>query len=161
MTINLRYILIGIFLLSLGALIYLIDRPPGQTYFIFTLPFQLNLYNITPSLFGPIGNFLPHFLHVSAFILLTAGLIDCGKRGYLLICLFWMAVNVGFELGQRYSDYAVGLVPARFDDVFLLENTRNYFLHGTYCHLDMAAIIIGGISAYAFLHYTNNRRRTV
>ncbi len=161
MKINLRYILIGIFLLSIGALIYLIDRPPEQIYFIFALPFQLSFYDITPSLFGTIGDFLPHFLHVSAFILLTAGLLNCGKKGYLAICLFWMTVNVGFELGQKYSDYAAGLVPAWFAGVFLLENTRNYFLHGTYCRLDMAAIIIGGVSAYALLFYSHNRRRTI
>lgn len=72
-----------------------------------------------------------------------------------------MTVNVGFELGQKYSDYAAGLVPSWFDGVFLLENTRNYFLQGTYCRLDMAAIIAGGLSAYIFLIYTQNRKRAV
>jgi len=158
MVINLRYILIGIFLLSIGALIYLIDRAPGQTYFLFSLPFEVSLYHRSSPLFGPIGNFLPHFLHVSAFIFLTAGLLDCGKRGYLAICLFWMTVNVGFELGQKYSDYAANLIPNWFDRVFLLENTKSYFLNGTYCRLDMAAIIIGGVSAYVLLFYNHKKK---
>ena len=159
MNFNIRYILLGLLLLSIGAFIYIFDRPPAQTYFIFALPFQISLYNIYPPLFGPIGDFLPHFLHTSAFILLTAGIMDCGKKGYLAIWLFWLTINMGFELGQKYNAHAAGLVPDWFDGVFLLESTRGYFLHGTYCHLDMAAIIIGGISAYAFLFYTHNRRR--
>jgi len=158
MTINFRYILIGISLLSIGALIYLIDRPSSQTYFIFTLPFQLSFYDVTPSLFGPLGNFLPHFLHVSAFILITAGLMDFGKRSYLAICLFWLVIDAGFELGQKYSTIAVALVPNWFDGFIFLENTRNYFLYGTYCHIDMAAIIAGSVSAYTFLIYTHNNR---
>ncbi len=161
MTINLRYILIGIFLLSIGASIYIIDRPPGQTYLIFSLPFQLSFYDVTPSLFGPIGNFLPHFLHVSAFILITAGLLNCGKKGYLAISLFWLIIDAGFELGQKYSIHVASVVPDWFDGIFLLENTKNYFLHGTYCHFDMAAIITGSVLAYMFLIHTHNKWRAL
>ena len=160
MTINLRYILIGIFLLSIGALIYLLDRPPNQTYFIFSLPFQLSLYDITPSIFGPIGNFLPHFLHIVAFILLTAGVMDCEKKGCLAICFFWLLICAGFEFGQKHSIQAASLVPDWFDGIFILENTRSYFLHGTYCHLDMAAIITGSVLAYIFLIYNQTKRRS-
>ena len=155
---NIRYILIGLLLLFIGALVYLFDRPPDQTYFIFALPFQFSLYNIYPPLFGFIGGFLPHFLHTSAFILLTAGIMDCGKKGYLAICLFWLTINIGFELGQKYNAHAAGLVPDWFEGVFLLENTKGYFLHGTYCRLDMAAIIIGCVFAYIFLVYNHNKR---
>jgi len=159
MAINFRYILIGIFLLSIGTLIYIIDRPPDQTYLIFSLPFQLSFYEATPSLFGPIGNFLPHFLHIVAFILLTAGVMDCGNKGRLAICLFWLFICIGFELGQKFSAQAAGLVPDWFDGIFILENTRSYFLHGTYCHLDIAAIVTGSILAGLFLIHDNTKRR--
>ena len=159
MNFNILYILLGLLLLSIGAFIYIFDRPPAQTYFIFALPFQISLYNIYPPLFGPLGNFLPHFLHVTAFILLTAAVAGCGKRGHLAICLFWLSVNAGFELGQKYSIQTAALVPDWFDGIFLLENTRNYFLYGTYCPLDMTAIIIGSILAYIFLIYNYHRRR--
>jgi len=62
------------------------DRPPRQTYQIFSLPFQLNFYDVTPSFFGPTGNFLPHFVHVAPFIFITAGLIDCGKKDLQYFC---------------------------------------------------------------------------
>ena len=156
---NTRHILLGLLLLFIGVLVYLFDRPPDQTYLIFSLPFQLSFYDITPSLFGPIGNFLPHFLHVSAFILITAGLLNCGKKGYLAICLFWLIIDASFELGQKYNTIAASLVPDWFDGIFLLENTKNYFLFGTYCSLDMTAIIIGSIWAYIFLIYNYHRRR--
>jgi len=161
MIIKIRYFLIGILLLLIGTIIYLIDRPPDQTYFLFALPFEFSLYGIYPPLFGPLSNFLPHFFHVTAFIFLTAGLLDCEKKGYLTICLFWLIVNAGFELGQKYGVQAASWVPYWFDGVFLLENTRNYFLLGTYCHLDMAALITGAVSAYIFLIHNHNRRRTV
>jgi hypothetical protein len=160
LTINTQNIIIGIILLLLGASVYIIDRPPSETYFIFAMPFQFSLYDITPSVFGSLSNFLPHFFHVTAFIFLTAGFVDSGKRSYPVICLFWMTINLGFELGQKYGDYAAGIVPAFFDRIFLLENTRNYFLYGTYCHLDAVAIIIGGISACVFLFYFHKQGET-
>jgi hypothetical protein len=80
MIIKIRYLLIGILLLLIGTILYLIDRPPDQIYFLFALPFEYSLYCIYPPLFGPLNDFLPHFFHVTAFILLTAGLIDCGKK---------------------------------------------------------------------------------
>jgi len=80
--------------------------------------------------------------------------MNCGEKGYLGICLFWLAINAGFELGQKYSVQVAALVPDWFEGVFLLENTKSYFLHGTYCHLDMAAIILGGVFAYLFWHTT-------
>ena len=153
--------MLGLLLLFIGVLVYLFDRPPDQTYLIFSLPFQLSFYDVTPSFFGTIGNFLPHFLHVSAFILITAGLIDCGKKGYLAICLFWFIIDAGFELGQKYSTTAASLVPDWFEGIFLLENTKSYFLNGTYCHLDMAAIIVGSVSVYMFLVYTHNNREVL
>ena len=159
MNFNIRYILLGLLLLFIGALVYLFDRPPDQTYFIFALPFQFSLYNIYPPLFGPLGNFLPHFLHVTAFILLTAAVLDCGKKGHLVICLFWMAVSAGFELGQKYSKQSASMVPDWFEGIFILENTKNYFLFGTYCPLDMTAIIFGSIWTYIFLIYNHHKRR--
>ncbi len=154
---NIRYILLGVFLLLVGSLVYLVDRPPEHTYFIFSLPFEFSLYAVYPPLFGPLGDFLPHYLHVSAFILMSAGVLNCGKRGFQVICLFWLVVCVSFELGQKYSEQAASLVPRWFDGIFLLENTRGYFLHGTYCNLDMAAIVAGVLSAYLFLVYTHNK----
>lgn len=158
--INMKQILSGMLILLIGTLVYLIDRPPDQTWFISVLPFHFSLYNIYPPLFGPLGHVLPDFLHVIAFILLTAGFVAGGRRRYLVICLFWMVIDGAFELGQKYSTQAAGLVPDWFDGIFLLKNTRHYFLHGVYSHHDMIAIIAGAVVAYPILIYSQDKRRT-
>jgi hypothetical protein len=88
-TINKRQILIGLVVLLLGLLVYLVDRPPDQTYFVYKLGIDISLYNILPNLFGIIGNSLPDFVHPFSFILITAGLITFKKKGYIIICLSW------------------------------------------------------------------------
>ncbi|MEW6078772.1 MAG: hypothetical protein AB1724_13230 [Thermodesulfobacteriota bacterium] len=158
--INLRHILLGLLSLMIGTLVYLVDRPPDQTFFLQVLPVSISLYRVYPPLFGPLGDVLPDFLHVVAFILLTAGILNCGRRWYPLVCLFWLAVDGGFELGQKYSVQAAGLVPDWFDGVFLLEKTRDYFMHGVYSNHDMIAIVIGAVVAYLILLSGQDKRRT-
>ncbi|MFP4444979.1 MAG: hypothetical protein ACLFPD_01870 [Desulfosudaceae bacterium] len=158
--VNIRYILFGILLLLLGALVYLTDRPPERTWFVSVLPFQISLYDNTgPLLFGPAGRFLPHLAHVMAFTFLTAGILNCGKRCSAMVTLFWLFVNLAFELGQKYGTLAAGLVPNSMAEVLLLDKTRNYFLRGTYCPLDMAAVGVGALLAYLLLIYGNPKRK--
>jgi hypothetical protein len=78
--INIRQILIGLTVLLLGTLIYLIDRPPDQTYFVYKSLVNISLHNILPNFFGSIGNSLPSFVHVFSFILITVGLLRCQKE---------------------------------------------------------------------------------
>ena len=81
-------ILTGATILLLGILVYLVDRPPDQTYFVNKSIINISLYHILPNLYGIIGNSLPSFAHVFSFILITAGLIASKKRGFIIICLF-------------------------------------------------------------------------
>ena len=92
-TVNTRQILIGVAGLLNGTLVYLVDRPPDQTYFIYNSSIPINLYNTLPNIFGPIGNNLPGLIHVFSFILITAGLINCQKRGYIIFCISWFIVD--------------------------------------------------------------------
>jgi len=62
--INIRQILIGATVLLVGTLVYLVDRPPDQTYFVYISPFNISLFKTPPSLFGLIGNSLPSLIHV-------------------------------------------------------------------------------------------------
>ena len=160
MKVNLGYILSGILMLLVGTLVYLIDRPPEQTWFVSILPVQLSLHHFYPPLFGELGKFLPDLLHVMAFIFLTAGIVNGGRKSCLVICLFWLVVDGAFELGQKYSTQAAALVPDWFDGIFLLENTRHYFIGGSYANHDMIAIIAGAIVAYLILIYSQDKRRT-
>jgi len=155
---NIRQIIIGAVVLLVGALVYLIDRPPDQTYFIYKIGMNINLFGLLPIVFGPIGNFLPSFIHVFSFILITAGLIARGKRDYLIICLSWFIIDCAFELGQKFILWPSRIIPDWFVGIPFLENTKNYFMQGTFDWVDLVAIVIGSITAYLILLATMERR---
>lgn len=98
--VNIRQILIGLSVLLIGSLVYLIDRPPDQTYFVYSCPFNISLFKTFPNLFGLIGNSLPAFVHVFSFILITAGLLSYQKKGCIIICACWFIIDCAFELGK-------------------------------------------------------------
>lgn len=157
-TVNWCQILIGAGGLLVGTLVYLVDRSSDQTYFVFNSGIEISLYNILPNLFGPIGNSLPAFIHVFSFILITAGLISCQKRSYRIICLSWFLVDCAFELGQKYKSLSLKLIPDWFERILFLENTRNYFLRGTFDFIDLAVTAFGTVIAYLVLLATMERR---
>jgi hypothetical protein len=159
--INIRQILIGAAGLLIGTLVYLVDRPPDQAYFIYSIPFNISLFKTLPNLFGHIGNSLPSFIHAFSFILLTAGIISCRKKGFLIVCLGWFSIDCVFELGQKFSSLILKIIPNWFSSIPFLENTRNYFLHGTFDFNDIAAITIGTLIAYFVLLTTIKNERRV
>lgn len=148
MGVNRLQILIGLLGLLLGTMVYLVDRSPETTYFIYSSTISISLYNTFPELFGLIGHNLPSFFHVFSFILLTAGLFSCRKRGYFIICVSWLLVEFVFELGQKYYAPANDFFPEWFKGIPYLENTANYFRYGTFDVLDIVAMLIGSIAAY-------------
>ncbi len=158
--INLRQILIGLSFLLLGTLIYLTDRPPRQIYFVYKSVANISLHNTLPHLFGFFGNSLPSFIHVFSFILISAGLLRCQKRGCILICAFWFLTDFIFEFGQKYKVLSLTMVPDWFSRIPFLENTKNYFLSGTFDFIDLAAIALGTISAYFVFCATMKRRES-
>lgn len=154
--INIRQILIGALGLLIGTLVYLVDRPPDQTYFVYSIPFHISLFKTLPNLFGHIGKSLPSFIHVFSFILLTAGIISSRKKDLLIVCLCWFTIDCVFEFGQKFNSLSSKITPAWFSSIPFLENTRNYFIFGTFDFNDITAIIIGTITAYFVLLSTVN-----
>ena len=149
--INIRQISIGVLGLLIGTLVYLVDRPPDQTYFVYSIPLHISLFKTLPNLFGPIGKSLPSFIHVFSFILLTAGIISSRKKGFLIVCLCWFTIDCVFELGQKFNSLSLKTIPGWFSSIPVLENTRNYFIHGTFDFNDLVAISVGTIAAYFVL----------
>jgi len=158
--INIRQILIGLSILLLGTLVYVVDRPPDQTYFVYKSFVNISLHNTLPNLFGFIGNSLPSFIHAFSFILITAGLLHCQKRGCLIICACWFLADVVFELGQKFKVLSSTMFPDWFSGILFLENSKNYFLFGTFDFNDLTAIIFGALSAYFVLSITMQRRES-
>ena len=157
--INRIQIFIGALTLFLGSFVYLIDRPPEQTYFVKVGQITISLYNTLPNLFGPLGNNLPTYVHVFSFIFITAGLMTYRKRGYLILCLGWFLVDAAFELGQKFKDWSAGIIPDWLIGIPFLESSKGYFLHGTFDVLDLAAISLGTITAYFLLLLTSSNKK--
>lgn len=157
--INWTQISLGIFVLLTGTLVYIIDRSPQHTYFIYQTDFNLSLYGSLPGMFGSIGDSLPSFVHAFSFVLITAGLIATHKNTLLPICLFWFVIDLLFEFGQVLIDSA-NSIPAWFSRVPFLENTENYFINGTFDWNDVAATAFGTLIAYLVLRATTNTGRS-
>jgi hypothetical protein len=155
-SINWRQILIGFITLIFGILIYLTARPPDSAYFLKL--FGINFYKFIPNIFGKANYNLPSFFHVFSFILITAGLIATNRKGFIAVCLGWFFIDFLFELGQLYNSFIPSLIPDWFDGVFILENTQNYFIQGTFDFYDLFALANGSLIAYFVLMGTKRRR---
>jgi len=148
---NFYFILIGSIALLIGALVYYIDRPPSQTYFVNKYSEDLSMHDRIPNLFGRVGESLPAFMHVFSFILLTAGFSSSGKKGYRVICLSWLLIDSAFELGQKYLKEPIGKLPDWFDGIPILEAVKSYFILGTFDYMDLLSIVLGTVAAYIVL----------
>ncbi len=83
---------------------------------------------------------LPEFVHVFAFSLLTYLVLE--RRYALFSILFWVTVNLFFELAQLLPKESVFELP------YIL---RIYIQNGTFSVLDIAAIFLGGYLAYKLI----------
>jgi hypothetical protein len=155
---NRKQIFVGLIALFVGLTVYLVDRPPEQTYFIYKIDSAISLHHVFPTLFGPLGKILPAFVHVFSFALLTAGILACNKRGCVVACIVWLSVDVAFELGQKFGVWSSSLMRSWFEGIPLLENTANYFILGSFDVMDLAAIAAGSLVAYLTMMCTLERR---
>jgi hypothetical protein len=141
--------------LALGSLVYVLDRPAATVYL---LPNVLSLARGHHRWFGALGGNLPEFVHVYAFILLTVAVGPWPAR-VLPICAFWWAVDSLFKVGEHplLAPHIAAVLPAWFQHVPILDNTGNYFLHGTFDPWDLVAILVGSIVAYLTIGLVRRR----
>ena len=130
--------------LATGTLVYLLDRTPGHALLI---P-RVAVASGTP-LFGPMGAWLPSFVHALAFALLTAAVLSAGSRWRYRACAAWGAVNVAFELGQHAALKASWLALTERGAVPV--PVARYFIHGTFDVADVVAAVAGAFAAAACL----------
>jgi hypothetical protein len=158
-SINFLQIGIGFAALAVGTLVYIIDRPPGDTYFISHFGIEALLPDRLPTLFGRAGNVLPALTHAFALPLITAGILSSGKKGCGIIVVCWFLVDLAFEIGQQFGSSIAERVPVWFRGIPFLENTGAFFRRGTFDWLDVLAIALGAASAYAIALPTCRRNR--
>lgn len=147
---------VALIALILGILIYATTRSSQQVFFLQYLP-ELDL-NI-PFQMSSIIYSLPSFLHIYAFILLTAAVAQKQIHHVRYICLFWLVVEVLFEFGQQH-DIAIAFsnhISGWFSHYVWLETIPNYFLHGTFDPLDIMCLVLGMFAAFATLMKKSTR----
>jgi DNA-binding beta-propeller fold protein YncE len=140
------YVAIAAVALSVGLLVYLLDRQPEHVYF---LSFGLTAAHAPHALFGVAGNYLPAFLHVYAFMLLTVAVAGSSNARLIRIGAAWLVIASLFEFGQHpgVSPHIAASLPAWFAHLPVLDNTAAYFLRGTFDPLDFLSIAAGTVVA--------------
>jgi hypothetical protein len=110
-------------------------------------------------LFGAISGQFPAFIHVFAFTLLTTGLLGCRSRGAFLVCMFWLAINGLFEVGQIVENTPMANDSGAFNAVFGPGVLGDFFRFGTFDPLDLLAMALGAVAAFVVCRMTIKRRR--
>ncbi|MDX2410664.1 MAG: hypothetical protein QNK16_01410 [Woeseiaceae bacterium] len=138
-------LLLATMLLATGIVVYALDRG-GAVYFLYGLAPA----RVETSIFGPLGDHLPTFLHTLVFILITAAVLRPWPRLIPGICAVWFVIECLFELGQMAPLDAriAATVPSWFESVPVLQTTADYFIRGTFDALDIVSIAIGVVIAY-------------
>lgn len=138
---------IAIGALCVGVLVYVFDRQPESIYF---LPGWLSFHDQTGSIFGSLGNYLPTFIHVYVFILLTVVAALPSITKLIPVCLAWFTLDSLFEIAQLnpIAQWIANHTPSWFSGIPFLENTANYFLMGSFHVFDLLSIAIGTLAAY-------------
>ena len=156
--VNKLQLFVGLCILLQGILFYYFLRNAEHIYFIqffgLTPPIKE-----TPQFVLRFGYSLPTFIHVFAFSLISAGIMTSSKKGYTTACLFWFVINVLFEFGQKFDSWVVQYIPNWFSEIPFLENTKSYFLQGSFDYLDLFSITLGALVAYIFLITTTQKGR--
>jgi len=155
-----RILVIAISAFCLGVLVYVFDRSSEYIYF---LPDGLSLNHQTGRIFGSIGNYLPTFVHVYVFILLTAIVVIPAGRKLIPVCLAWLTLDSLFEVAQfnPIAQWIGSHIPTWFEGVPFLENTADYFLMGTFDVFDLISIATGTVAAYLTVSFTLMRTENV
>jgi hypothetical protein len=156
-SVNKIQIMIGLAALSMGLMVYLADRSPDSAYLLQVIGGK-SAFSGASHLFRPISGQLPAFIHVFAFALLTTGVLGCGTRGALFVCLSWLTVDVLFELGQVAENQLVQDHLGALDTVFGSGVLGNFFRFGTFDPLDLLATALGSVTAFVIWRITIPRR---
>ena len=147
---------IAIGALSAGVVFYALGRRHDHVYL---LRDWLPRDNLSIGFFGGIGDSLPTFIHVYAFILLTAVVAAPPVNKIVHVCAAWFAFDGLLEVAQIHSiaRWISAHTPDWFSGIPFLENTADYFLFGTFDVLDLLSIAAGTLAAYITVYGVHGR----
>ena len=120
--------------LSGGILVYLTDRAGT-------------------ALFGVLQGQAPDFLHIFAFILISASFAKPTYNNLLVVCIGWLSLECLFEVAQ-HPVFSRPIAAWLLDHPFpipLVEKAHQYFESGTFDWLDIVSFCLGSVCAYLVL----------
>ncbi|MCX5810092.1 MAG: hypothetical protein NTX36_12100 [Proteobacteria bacterium] len=142
-----------------GLDFYLFCRKGGIPYF----QRQLSDLGFNPpiqtSWTGQLAGAFPAFIHPFAFSLIGMGLLSNTRKSRVLICLIFFLMNLFFEIGQKYKIVFIKFIPQWFSSIPILENTRGFFLKGTFAVDDLIGITLGSLSAFVCAEIISIRKK--
>jgi hypothetical protein len=133
--------------LLVGMGVYLFTRSPETVYFLS----NTSIHDKMPyPALGIAGQWIPTFVHVYAFSLLSVAVFARSRSGVIVICGMWLLVDSLLELAQidTVAGWIAGHVPAWFAVFPILDNMADYFLSGTFDLFDLVSILAGAFAAY-------------
>jgi hypothetical protein len=149
MSVNSKQFLLGSCGLFVGLTEYLLSRPAESTYLGKAIKALAGDFPFKMNVFGILGGVLPEFVHPFSFALITMAIFpQASKHARGMICLFWLVLELFFEIGQFCGSQLAQYIPKVFDHLYILGSLRSYFINGTYDHLDVLAICFGITAAY-------------
>jgi len=137
---------LAVLALSIGLLLYLLDRPAGHAALI---PAAWSRPAGGGAVFGAAAAWLPSFLHPFAFSLLTAATLPRSTAAAAGSCALWWGIGLGFEILQHP---ALALpVAAALHGVPGLQTLARFGLQGRFDLADIAALSAGACAAATLL----------
>lgn len=154
-TLNLKQCFLAAGALAAGLMVYVLCRPPQTTLLGQWILGGLEASSIQRSPLGLLGGIIPEVVHPFGFSLLTLALLPrSGRKTRICVCVFWLVVELFFELGQgigaQVADLLTRVMPHHAASTML----ANYFVFGTYDPLDILAICLGIAAAYSVAEKT-------
>lgn len=157
-----QYVLLAIAIgaFCVGVLVYVFDRQSELVYF---LPNWLSLEKDIGGLFGSIGYYLPTFIHVYTFILLTVVVAVPSIAKLIPVCLVWFTLDTLFEIAQinPIAQWIGSHTPYWISGIPFIENTVDYFMMGTFDVFDIISIATGTLAAYLTVTLHTRRFKNV
>ena len=141
-----------------GLAFYLFFRKEGIPYFQRQLSDLGFRPTIETSLTGQLAGAFPAFIHPFAFSMIGIGFLSNTRKSRVFICLIFFLLNILFEMGQKYKIIFINLIPQWFNSIPILENTKDYFMKGTFAVEDIIGITLGSLSAFALAEIISIRK---
>ena len=134
----------GFLFIVSGTMIYIFSRE--------NLPYLLSLIDPGYKFYLPdlIKYSFPSFFHCGGMILISSPFIESKKSSVFIISLFWVSIEIIFELGQKFKGTIFSFSPDKgFSPI------NDYFYNGTFDYNDIMASIAGAVIAIVLIQLSS------